>query len=909
MKFLEKIITDLLDRYADLGTLDVVLPGKRPIIFIKKILQQKNYSGFLPNFFTIDELIVQLSGKHRVQGIVLWLFAFEVYRERHPEEELSQFLKWFPTMLKDWDDILKFSDKPEAVLEFMFDEERIKNWSENLNDTEDGPRHRFLHFWQKMHAFLPVLQKRLEEKNWATAGMVHKAAATRLQEFALQTSREFVFCGFNALTPVEEKLVRELLQQDKCHCYFQADEYYLADERQEAGKFLRSYARWKEFHDNRPFTWVENDFEKPKDISVYEVSGNVSQCQVLPEILLTLPPEELSQTAVVLLDENLLPAALEALRAVKQLNITMGFPLRSLGFSNAIRKLFYLQKQLEKKKSSYYYSDILAVLEELPKNAEDAYLIKIFKAYIEERNIVYISQKLLEEYLSGLSYFILLQHPSSALAYLTQLSDYCFRLKFGDLDDIQYENVSVFEEAFKTLYTQLKPYRFPVTLETLEVLINQLVNSETVDFRGEPVAGLQVMGLLETRLLNFKNVIMLSVNEGKLPLGNSQNTYLPFDVRKNFALHTFFENDSIYAYHFYRLLQHTEKVHLLYNALASGINTGEKSRFITQLEIEDEHHQIRHLIVENPSPPLEKEMITIEKTPAVLEKLAAWKMRVSASHLNSFVYNPIDFYLSKILNAGESAEIEEELSQRTYGSLVHYALQYIYQNFIGRTVGEADLTLTAEEISAAVDKGVAELKHSPELYERGMNFVHRSIAQRTVTNILEFDRKLVAEGNTLEIVDVEQQFKDLQFYLDEERQDSVFFYGYIDRVDRLNGQLRVIDYKTGKTNNLRIKLPKADSDPEKMRKLFFNSSYKQAMQLSLYAYAILHGKNPPASVECGIWSFGQINQGVQPLDICGATSLTASDLDLPEAALRDLIAEILNPKTAFVENEPAYSAP
>src|SRR5690606_21921752 len=206
-----------------------------------------------------------------------------------------------------------------------------------------------------------------------------------------------------------------------------------------------------------------------------------------------------------------------------------------------------------------------------------------------------------------------------------------------------------FEKSFRVIRNQLAPYRFPVKMETLEVLVNQLVNSEAIDFQGEPLQGLQVMGLLETRLLCFENIILLSANEGKLPLGNSQNTYLPFDVRQHFDLHTFLENDSIYAYHFYRLLQGSSNIHRLFNALSSGVNTGEKSRFITQLEIEDTHHQIENIIIENSSEPISKETIEIEKTASVLEKLEEWKSRVSASHLTSYIYNPIDFYLTKIL--------------------------------------------------------------------------------------------------------------------------------------------------------------------------------------------------------------------------------------------------------------------
>ena len=904
MKFLNKIITELLSQTSDLSEFNIVIPGKRPIVFIKKILKERQYSGFLPNFFTIEDLIKEISEKQPVQGIGLWLFAFEIYREIQPSEDFASFLKWFPTLLKDWDDILKFSGKDEAVLQYMFDEERIKNWSENLGDSEEIPRRKFLNFWQKMNLFLPILKKKLNEKNWATSGMIHESANEKIEDFVLQTEKKFVFCGFNAFTPVEEKLVKSLLQWDKAQCFFQADEYYINDTRQEAGKFLRQHKTWKEFNDSRAFHWIENDFAKEKTIKTYEVSGNITQTKVLPEIFKELKDRNLSNTAVILLDENLLPASLEAMSTVDHLNITMGFPLKNLGFSNAMKQVFYLQKQLEKKDSSYYYNDVLSILEELPNEPDDQKIIAAFKAKIEERNIVYISKNHLKELLSGLSYIQLFTKPDSVIAFLDLLIDFCYQLKFKELDDILFENISHFEKSFKIIKNQISPYSFDIKMDTLEVLINQLVNSETIDFQGEPLQGLQVMGLLETRLLNFENIILLSANEGKLPLGNTQNTYLPFDVRNHFGLHTFLENDSIYAYHFYRLIQDSQHVHLLFNALNSGVNTGEKSRFITQMEIEDPHHKIENIIIENTSDPIIQEPIRIEKTAKVQEKLEEWKSRISASHLTSYIYNPIDFYLTKILNTKESTEIEEELSQRSYGNLVHYSLQVIYEKSIGKTLSVNDLELSYQELNKVINASIEKLKHQVEFYEKGMNYIHRSIAERVVRNVLEYDRKLIEHGNTLEILSVEGNFENIGFYLDEKQEDQVFFYGFIDRIDRLNGNLRIIDFKTAKTKNLSISEPKKPEDEEKLERLFFREDYKQAMQLCVYAYSVLNEKKYPDNfVECGIWSFAEVNKGVQNLHIFGNKEISANQLTMPMKSIKNVISEILNPEIDFVETE------
>lgn len=895
MKFLNKIIHELLAQNPDLSAFNIILPGKRPIVFIRQILEENNYSGLLPNFFTVEELINKIADQQPIQGIPLWLFSFDVYRSLNliPRDDFSDFLKWFPTLQKDWDDILKFSDSDQAVLQYMFDEERIKEWAQDLGEDDDVPRKKFLNFWQNMNVFLPVLKERLQEKNWATSGMIHEAAKAKIGDFAENTKEEFVFCGFNAFTPVEEKLVRSLLKWNKAQCFFQADHYYFDDERQEAGKFLRNHKTWKEFDENRSFQWIEDDFNQPKKIKVYEVSGNVTQTKVLPEIFKEINNKTYSNTAVVLLDENLLPASLDVMHGVDNLNITMGFPLKNLSFSNAVKRLFYLQKQLEKNKSSYYYRDVFPILEELPKSDEDELVINDFKAKVEERNIVYISKKLLHELLNGLSYFNLLQKAEGTNRYLDMLITFCQQVKWLEIDDIQYENVSHFENAFRIIKNQLTPYSIEIKMETLEILINQHINSESIDFQGEPLRGLQIMGLLETRLLNFENVILLSVNEGKLPLGNSQNTYIPFDIRRYFDLHTFLENDSIYAYHFYRLIQDAKNVHLLYNALSSGVNTGEKSRFITQIEMESSH-EIEHLIIENSSEPITTKPIEISKTQIVQERLQKWKEKVSASHLTSYLYNPIDFYLSKILNTSETDEIEEELSVKNYGNLVHYSLQEVYEVLKGKVLKESDLKDSVKAIDHYVNIAIEKLKHQPEFYEKGMNYIHKAIAKKVIENILTHDLELIKQGNKLEIIDIERKFEDIDFPLD--GNDKISFFGFIDRIDKLNGTLRIIDYKTAKIKNLSVKI-----DGDNVDEYFHNSERKQALQLCIYHYVVQHlPEFWGYPIETGIWSFADAKKGMVSLQF------DKGNIDDAMKSVKSLILEILNPDVNFVETIKAY---
>lgn len=890
MKFLNKVITELLSQYDDLSQVNIVIPGKRPVVFIKKILKEKQYSGFMPQFFTIEDLVKNRAEQQEVKGIGLWLMAYQIFHQLYPGEDFTSFLKWFPTLLKDWDDMLKFAHSDKAVLDYMLDDERIKVWAENLSQESETPRNKFLDFWKKMNHFLPILKSELKAKSWATPGMIHEIAFSKIDDFARSTTEKWIFVGFNALTPVEEKLVKSLLQWDKADCFFQADAYYIQDERQEAGKFLRNHQTWKEWTETRPFRWVENDFDKEKEINVYEVSGNVSQVKVLPEIFKNIPPSDWSNTAVVLLDENLLPATLDTLSMVDYINITMGFPLKNLSFSNAIKQIFYLQKQLDKKDSTYYYSDVISILEALPVSEKDEETIQKFKNFIEGRNIIFISPKLLEEYLSDLLCYPLLLKANSVPDFMAQMVDYCKELKYMELEDVVYENVNHFEKAFVLLQNYLKLYTISLNIDALEVLVQQLVNQESVDFLGEPLQGLQVMGLLETRLLNFKNTILLSVNEGKLPLGNTQNTFIPHDVRQQFGLQTFMENDSIYAYHFYRLIQDSQNVHLLYNALSSGVNTGEKSRFITQMEMES-RHDIRHIIVENSSEPIDGVPMTICKTDFVMQQLENWKSKVSVSSLNTYLYNPIDFYLNVILKAQESVEMEEELSVRNYGNLVHYALEFLYTESKGKRLTIDFLKQAKEKVEQALLVAIEKLNHQPEFYHRGMNYIHKTMANKVIHQILDYDLNLITQGNTLEIVDLEYRFEGIEFKIDENT--TVLFNGYIDRIDRLNGKLRVLDYKTAKTKGLNLKIE------DKNREVYFyNTDKKQAMQLCIYQYVVERlpiFKNN--AIETAIWSFAEVNKG--PVNV----NYAKGNLDDALVSVRNIFTEILNPSIDFVASE------
>lgn len=883
---------------VDMTHLTIVTPNKRPGVFIRRLLEKKGYSGFLPAFTTITDLMATLSGKAGIQGASLWLFGYDVYRQVIAEpEDFNGFLKWFPTLAKDWDEMLLHHGKDTDILEYLADEERIRNWSENLGEPEEGSvRRRYMQFWRNAGLFLPVLRQRLMENEIFTTGMHQLEVQNRLKAENLGWEGNYLFLGFNALNPAEEQLIRASLKNGRGNIFFDADEYYMKDRRQEAGFFLRKYAHWPEFSAEKPFSFLADDFRASKSISLYESPGSISQTKAIPQILKEMQngtAEELLDTAIVLLDENLLAPLLEVLPDGLPVNITMGYPLKNLSFSTAVAQVFNLQKQLTKHKSSYYYADLLPILEEMEATPEDRQIIQQFRVQLETRNLIYIKLPDLEAMLGGLSYFALLRPAAHSQELLEKILAYAHEVKFRPVTDVVYENISAIENALGTIRNQVANIGFALSFDALEFLMNQILQTHNITFEGEPLEGLQVMGLLETRLLDFRRIILLSANEGIMPAPASQNTFVPFDVRRQYGLPTYHENDSIYAYQFYRLLQSSEEIHILYSGVSGDGSSGEKSRFLTQLEYEDTHHSLNHWLVESSGKIIQQNLMSVPKTQVVMDRLAEWQQKISVSSLTNYAYNPINFYFQTVLKTRESGEISEELSVRDYGNLMHKLLETIYKPLLGKVLQEEDLQWTKEEISRETDRVIEAMKHQPEYYARGLNYLHRQMAERTALEVIRYDLNLIKNGHQLLIHALEHHFKEVPYVLPISGRE-VKFHGVIDRIDELDGQLRVIDYKTGSSKDA-SNIP---TDSEKLAEYFFNYQNRQALQLFVYRYVLEQSENwKNREMATGIWSFAEVRRGVQ--DFVAEPEQLASALE----GIAVVIEEILNPDIPFVEKE------
>jgi len=895
--FIKNVVQECIKNNTSLLDVTFILPGKRPIVFIKKAFKEENYNGVLPEFITIEDWKIEIAEVSPISGIQLWLESYLIYQSIE-NESFDEFIKWIPTTLKDFDEIDIFSENPHEVINYLISAERIENWDLIATDLMKSS----LLFWEKLKHLYIKLHADLRNKKLATQGQINRIAIERIENYIQKNDhKKLIFIGFNAFNPKEEKIISLLDKKMKLEFYWHADSYYVNDTNQEAGFFLREHFK-KSIYTKNGKNWIENQFNTKKNITTVSCTKQISQAKYMGNLLENIPENEWNSTAIVLCDEILLGAVIESIpENITKVNITMGFPLKSLPQAILFERIFYFKIQNEKRKTpNFYFREVLEILNEIvPNSISEEYSINKIKQKISENSKIYFTEEFISKEIENTTFQFVFQNQNS-VEFNNSLRNYCIDCYTNKNQNIlNKESYIRFSEIFTQLEFQLKNINFELNYESLHKLFIQILKIESIDFVGEPIAGIQIMGVLETRLLNFKNLIMLSVNEGKLPLGRSENSFIPFDIKKKFNINTFAENDAIYSYHFYRLLQNAENIHLIYNNYSESVNSGEKSRFITQIEIESNQRIENEIIstqnISNENAEIQLiELIEIEKTETVQEKLQQWIQKgLSPTHLTSYLYNPIAFYFSKILQIKQNEEIEENVSAMNYGNIVHECLHQMYLPLIGIEMKDSNLLENQlNNKDTYLDKAIEKIARL-ELFENGYNYLQKKIMLKTIENVVNFDINLLKQKNILQITSLEEYIENV---IEIEGMKPIKILGYIDRIDKLNDTIRVIDYKSAKSNNLSINDKNFDEN------FAGNSEYNQSLQLTLYAYMLLNnGKYN--EVECGIWSLKYASQGVKSLNFNKKQNLDLVSISEPMEKIKNLILEILNSEIPFIERE------
>lgn len=914
--FIFDVLTDLKKQNLNLSELTFVLPSKRAGLFLKHQLHKVNeHTAFAPTIISIEEFTEELSQLKTISNTELLFEFYDVYGSLTNEGERDSFeifSKWAQILLQDFNEIDRYLIPQQKIFSYLSAIQDLKHWSLEKNKTDFVKN--YLAFWNKLYNYYSLFTQQLLNKKVGYQGLIYREAVENLEAYIENNNEKLhVFLGFNALNSSEETMIQELLQNDLAKIYWDIDALFLDNPMHDAALFTREYKfKWHYFKNN-PFNWITDNYSKEKNISVFGIPKNIGQAKYIGSILDTLKREKnnLDNTAVILGDESLLIPVLNSLpENVDALNVTMGFPLKSIPLASLFEQLFHLHK---KTSSSFYYKDVVNIISHpfirplfYVNNKDQA--SEMIDA-IHENNLIYIPIERLKSLSPTHSDTIdlLFSKWNSIDSTLKNCSQLILTIK-KYLDNNKASNLLSLEYLFRfnVLFNELSvlnsKYNHIKTMQTLHDVYKELLSSETLDFQGEPLQGLQIMGMLESRALDFETIIISSVNEGILPSGKSNNSFIPFDVKLENKLPTYKEKDAVYTYHFYRLLQRAKNIYILYNTEADILTGGEKSRFITQIEIEATH-KINHQIITPHVPIIEKRLSKVCKTNDVVEKLIKLSEKgFSPSSLTNYIRNPIDFYNQKILGIQEYEDAEETVAANTLGTVVHNTLEDFYKPLIGVYLTVDVIAKLKSQIQETVTN------HFKKVYKEGdittgKNLIIFEIAKRYVSNFLDLEIADLKAGNTIKIIAIEAN-KNVTINIPEIH-FPVNLTGKIDRIDEYNDLIRVVDYKTGKVQQNQVEVINWEDITTDY------NAYSKSFQVLSYVYMMHLSGDIQLPVEAGIISFKNLNSGFLRFakkDKSGNGAkkdflITDDTLDAFEKELKKLIVEICNPNVDFVEKE------
>jgi hypothetical protein len=874
--FLDKIAAVLIDDYAqDLTDTIVVLPNKRAKIFLIDALKKQVATNILsPEIISIEDFIQDISQIRTVDPIELLFEFYEVYlsiTDKAQQQTFEQFANWAKMLLQDFNEIDRYLLDPTHVLSYLKDIEDIKKWGIEV-EQKTTLLEKYIDFWKLLPSYYQAFYAHLLKKGIGYQGLIYRQAVENLLPYTKTIqNKKYLFAGFNALNASEEKIIQHLIAVDQAKIFWDADQTFLNDPYHDAGLFLRRFkSNWKHYKSN-PFEWIVDEFSQTKNIQVIGTPKTIGQAKIagtiIEKILDENPMASLDKVAIVLGEENVLVPLLYSLPAsVGALNITMGYSSKNNPAQILIAKLFKMHTNaLSRNAKSYvlYYKDVLDILTHplVEPYAQTSALVKI----INQNNYTFITlQKVMELNPEPTDLFLLLfkKWEQGSIAVLETISELLLTIKNNLSNDNEEEKITkafVFAifKVINKLINYYSQHSHIDKIDTLHAIYKQVIDLAEVSFEGEPLKGLQIMGVLESRVLDFDTVIVTSMNEGKFPAGKSQNSFIPYDVKRELGLPTFKEKDAIYTYHFYHLLQRAKNVYLLYNTESDGLDAGEKSRFITQLEVEKlANHNLTHEIYNAVLPEKAYEPMVIEKSDAVMDRLKEIAaVGFSPSALTSYIRNPIQFYFQKILRIREVDEVEENIALNTLGTIIHETLKVLYDPFVGKFISEADIVNCFKLIDAEVLTQFKAVYKEGEI-KKGRNLLAFEVAKRNVHNFLKVELEGIKAGDAIKIIALEKTYE--RVLTDPSLPFPVLIKGNVDRIEERNGNIRIIDYKTGKVEKASVAL-------KTWRGLTEDIKNDKIIQVLAYAfmYETLAESKP---IEVGIISFKNLKSGFLPFN-------------------------------------------
>jgi hypothetical protein len=906
LTFLEETLAELYKEFEDISSLTLILPSKRAGGFLKNILRKNaTQTQFAPRIISIEEFIEELSDLKIIDTTELLFKSYKVYLATasiEEKEDFETYSGWASILLNDFNEIDRYLIDPKPFFNYLKSIQDLNHWY--LKDQKTPLIENYLKFWNSLLEFYENLKESLLKERIGYQGMVYRKAVDDIEFYRNGSGQKtHIFIGFNALNNAEQHIFQELLETQNTRVYWDSDVHFFNDDSHSASLFLRKYVKeWNWYRKHTP-QFIGNHFKDEKSFRFVEVQKNMAQAKYVGELLSQLDEEALNNTAVILADEKLLMPVLHSLPPnINSVNITMGAPLQTFPTALFFEQLLSLHLYSQ---NSFYYKEVLAILNHpaaisiLPESR------KIIDA-IHARNLSHISLNMILDIAelsdTSLLHVLFGNWQNNSKTALSNCNEIVLRLKAKHVKNavenaVLHQLFDVFSkiDALNTTYTYLN------SIKTVHALFGEFVSASTLDFKGDAYQGLQIMGILETRALDFENIIITSVNEGILPAGKSNSSFITYDLKQQFGLPQFYEKDAIYTYHFYHLLHRSKRITLLYNNYSEGINAGEKSRFLMQLELEKlPNHAIEKIIVAPSVKPATKSLRQIIKTKEVMLRLQEIASKgFSPSALTNYIRNPIDFYQQKILKISEFEEVEETVAANTLGTIVHDTLEHFYKPLEGSFLTLEKLAELKGQIDSEVRK---QFVHSFKggQFDKGRNLIIFEVAKRYISNFIDYEISEIKAGHRIKILQIERTLK-VEIPI-QETNFPVFIGGKVDRVDEYDKKIRIIDYKTGKVEQGNLEIVDWAE---------ITQNYKYSKVVQVLAYALMIDNDTPINtVEAGIISFKNLNSGFLKFATKEKMNariklydVTQETLELYKDELRQLILEILDCEIPFTEKE------
>ena len=876
ISFLDKVAKILIDNYSEkLSSTIVVLPNKRAKVFLVEALKkQVSTTIFSPKIISIEEFIQEIADIRSIDAIELLFEFYEVYlsaTEKPNQQSFEVFAIWAKTLLQDFNEIDRYLLDPAHVLSYLKDIEDIKRWGIEV-ENKTQLLENYINFWKLLPQYYQSLYNQLLHKRIGYQGLIYREAVNNLNHFSDSVKEnQYVFAGFNALNTAEERIIQHLIASEQAEIFWDVDQTFLNDPFHDAGLFIRRFkSSWKYYKSN-PFAWIVNDFSQSKNIHVIGTPKTIGQAKITGRIVENIikdnPNTTLDKVAIVLGEENLLIPLLYSLPStVGALNITMGYSSKNNPAQILIAKLFKMHTNaLTRNAKSYvlYYKDVLDILTHplVEPYAKSNTLVSV----INQNNYTFIPHNklmALHPNPSDLFHLLFQKWENGSIAVLKTISSLLQTIKTNLNKDNEEEKITkaFVYSLFKTINKLINYYTEHThidKIETLYAIYKQVIDLAEVSFEGEPLNGLQIMGVLESRVLDFDTVIITSMNEGKFPAGKAQNSFIPYDVKRELGLPTFKEKDAIYTYHFYHLLQRAKNIYLIYNTESEGLDAGEKSRFITQLEVEkQDNHILTHEIYNAIVPETAYEPIVIPKSESVMLRLKEIADKgFSPTGLTSYIRNPIQFYFQRILRISDIEEVEENIALNTLGTIIHETLEVLYTPFIGKFLSENDILACFKLLDAEVLKQFKLVYKEGEI-KKGRNLLAFEVAKRNISNFLKVELESIKKGDVIKILHLEKECERILEH--PSLPFPIKIAGKVDRIEERNGVIRIIDYKTGKVEKTNVTLKSWNGLTEEIKN-------DKIIQILAYAFMYENEANGKP-MEAGIISFKNLKSGFLPFN-------------------------------------------